>query len=336
MINNIKMGEQKAPEKTEQKRQIKKAMILAGGLGTRFLPVTLAGAKELIAIGNKPIIMYHLEDLVKAGITDVLIVGNKLKEESFKNFICPNEEYINKIVEGGKLSLLEDYNNVMSKLTISYVNQDDRYQNYNGEMYENDMYNKMGSSVGVYAGKLWANGEPFIIINGDDLCVYDDGKSVAQELIDLYNASNGDYVMYGKEAKREDMWKYSAMKLGDKLSAKGAKMLDFVEKPAPGTEPSNIMGFARYVFNPDFFDLVKSIPPRKNGEFCMTDIYTKKAKEGKASTCLFDGNYFDCGSMEGYIGANVYMGLQNASTHDKVAETVKQILSKTSGKGFEK
>ena len=92
----------------ENGKKVKKGMILAGGLGTRFLPATLCLAKELFPIGNKPIIMYHLEDLVKAGVEDVLIVGNKLKEESFKQFLCPSEEYISKVESDGKLGLLED------------------------------------------------------------------------------------------------------------------------------------------------------------------------------------------------------------------------------------
>ena len=85
-------------ERLENKKQVKKAMILAGGLGTRFLPATLCLAKELFPIGNMPIIMYHIEDLVKAGINDILIVGNKLKEESFKNFLTPSKEYLNNIL----------------------------------------------------------------------------------------------------------------------------------------------------------------------------------------------------------------------------------------------
>ena len=81
-------------EMIENRINVKKAVILAGGLGTRFLPGVLAVAKELVTIGTKPILMYHLEDLSKAGITEVLIIGNKLKEESFRNFITPSEEYM--------------------------------------------------------------------------------------------------------------------------------------------------------------------------------------------------------------------------------------------------
>ena len=118
-----KIGICKAEERMrlENKLKVRKAMILAGGLGTRFLPETLAVAKELVAIGNEPILMIHLRDLIKSGITDVLIVGNKLKEESFKNFINPPKEYLDKIISGGKIHLLDSYHEIMDNLKITYI-----------------------------------------------------------------------------------------------------------------------------------------------------------------------------------------------------------------------
>ena len=160
----------------DNKLKVKKAVILAGGLGTRFLPATLAVAKELVTVGNKPILMYHLEDLLKAGVNDVLIVGSKLKEESFKNFITPSEDYINKITADGKLPLLEEYFNLMKDIKITYLNQYDQYQQIDGVTYENPDYEMRGSSGAVLTARYWANGEPVIVVNGDDLCIYPDGR----------------------------------------------------------------------------------------------------------------------------------------------------------------
>lgn len=291
----------------EKGKKVKKGMILAGGLGTRFLPATLCLAKELFPIGNKPIIMYHLEDLVKAGVEDVLIVGNKLKEESFKQFLCPSEEYISKVESDGKLGLLEDYYNVMRSVKITYVNQDDPEFTYDGVTYPNEYLGERGSAIAIGAGKHWANGEPFICLNGDDLCFYEDGKSMSKEVIDVHMAT-GDNVVYGKELPREVMWKYSSMVLGNRVPGNetAAKMADIIEKPAKGTEPSNIMGFARYVLTDDFFDRIFKVKQRPNGEWNMTDVIQSLAQSGLASTCIFKGNYFDCGSEEGYANANVY------------------------------
>ena len=114
----------------------------------------------------------------------------------------------------------------------------------------------LGSAIAINAGKKWAMDDPFVVLNGDDLCFYLDGRSMTKEVIDIYNAT-GDTVVYGKELPREVMYKYSSMVLGEECcNGKGSKMLDIIEKPAPGTEPSNIMGFCRYVLNAEFFDRI--------------------------------------------------------------------------------
>lgn len=314
-------------ELIESKSKVRKAMILAGGLGTRFLPATLAVAKELVTVGNKPILLYHLEDLAKAGVTDVLIVGNKLKEESFKNFINPPKEYLDQVEQGGKMGMLAEYNQIMSKLNITYINQDDKVQEFDGKKYENELCDQKGSAIAVYAGKAWAGDEPFLVVNGDDLCIYDDGRSSTAEVVDVF-AATGDWVVYGKEVDRNLIYKYSSMVIGQKVSENGAKMDNIIEKPEKGTEPSNIMGFARYIYTKDVFDRIKDSKPRSNGEFCITDILAEVAREGHASTCIFGGNYFDCGSIAGYSLANLYMGLKNEDSAETVREGAEDLLDK--------
>lgn len=313
-------------EMIEKKLTIKKAVILAGGLGTRFLPGVLAVAKELVTIGTKPILMYQLEDLSKAGITDVLIIGNKLKEESFKNFISPSNEYIEKITKDGKLPLLDEYFELMKKVKVTYLNQYDKVQVIDGKTYENDNFEMRGSSGAVYTAKNWANGEPFIVVNGDDLCVYPDGKSATQEVIDVF-AETGKVVEYAKEMPREMIYKYSSIVFGNPIAnGKGFEMLDIIEKPETGTEPSNFMGFARYAFDAKVFDDILESKPRANGEYCITDVVQKYAKEGNGATCIFDGIYFDCGSKEGYALANAYAGLADANTSENVRSRLKELM----------
>lgn len=331
------MENNKPIELLENKPRVKKAIILAGGLGTRFLPATLCLAKELFPIGNKPILMYHLEDLLKAGVTDVLIVGNRLKEESFKQFLCPSEEYIAKVESDGKLGLLKEYYDIINQLNITYINQDAPEFNFNGQVYKNEYLGERGSSIAIGAGKHWTNGEPFIVLNGDDLCFYPDGTSMSKEVIDVYNQT-GDTVVYGKELPREVMWKYSSMVLGEKTSpdGKSTKMLDIIEKPARGTEPSNIMGFCRYVLTSEFFDRIFKVQPRPNGEWNMTDVLQSLARDGKASTCIFGGDYFDCGSDAGYALANIYVVNANENSRETAVNGMNKILKANEAKGFQK
>ncbi len=313
-------------ERLENKQQVKKAMILAGGLGTRFLPATLCLAKELFPIGNRPIIMYHIEDLIKAGIDDILIVGNALKADSFSQFLNPSEEYLKKIESDGKLPLLADYFDMMNKVKITYVNQDAEKFLYHGEVYENEGLGQRGSAIAILAGRGWANGEPFVVLNGDDLCFYKDGTSMTQEVVDIYNQT-GDCVVYGKEMPRDMMWKYSSMVLGDDVAnGKGAKIHDIIEKPERGTEPSNIMGFCRYVLNEEFFKRIFTVKPRPNGEWNMTDVLQSLAQSGLMSTCIFGGDYFDCGSMSGYALANSYVASNDKDSSAAVKEGLEKQL----------
>ncbi len=314
-------------ELLENKRKVTKAMILAGGIGTRFLPATLAVAKELVAVGNKPILLHHLEDLVRAGINDVLIVGNKLKEESFKNFLNPPKEYLDRLERDGKMGMLAEFNELMSKVKITYINQDDESYEYDGKVFHNDLCKQQGSAIAIYAGKGWAGDEPFFVVNGDDMMVYDDGKCVTQEIIDIFRET-GDYVMSGREVDRDLIYKYSSMEVGEKVGNNGFKMLSIVEKPPKGTETSNIMGFARYIYTSDVFDRIKECKPRSNGEYCIVDVFADVAKEGKASACLFDGNYFDCGSISGFALANLYVALKDESAVNVVREGAEDLLDK--------
>ena len=306
-------------KKIEHRDKIHKAVILAGGLGTRFLPATLVVAKELFPICEQPILMYHLEDLAKAGITDILIVGNKLKEESFMTFITPPKEYLEKVEKDGKLNLLEKYNNLMEKFnSFTYINQEIGSDYFNKE--NNVTGEQRGSSIAILSCKEWAKGEPFIVFNGDDFCVYPDGTATASDLINVYNQT-GDYVVYGREVSRDLIYKYSSMVIGEKhLSCNGFKMNDIIEKPVKGTEPSNIMGFAKYVFTGDVFDRILKSKPRKNGEFCITDVISDVAREGKTSTCIFDGLYYDCGSRLGLQMAGNYVLFKDGEDKEALIE----------------
>ena len=311
-------------ERIESKPKVKKALIMAGGLGTRFLPATLCLAKELFPVGNKPIIMYHIADLIEAGVDDILIVGSKLKEDSFKNFLNPSKEYLQKIESDGKMSYLSDYYDMMNKVKITYINQDDEYFVFDGKEYKNQGFGQKGSAIAILAGKDWAKDDPFMVMNGDDLCFYDDGKSMTKELVDVYNQV-GDCVVYGKELPREVVWKYSAMVLGETVAnGTAARVLDVIEKPAKGTEPSTIMSFSRYILNKEFFDRIFTTKPRPNGEWNMTEVIQSLAQSGLVSTCIFGGNYFDCGSMAEYALANLYIAKRDEDSKEIIEKGLKK------------
>ena len=129
---------------------------------------------------------------------------------------------------------------------------------------------------------------------------------------------------------RDQIYKYSAIVFGNPVAnGLGFEMLDIVEKPEPGTEPSNFMGFARYAFDSRVFDDILNSKPRANGEYCITDVVQKHAREGNGATCIFDGIYFDCGSKEGYALANAYAGLSDPQTFKNVHARLKELMAIT-------
>lgn len=309
-------------------KKLKKAVILAGGLGTRFLPATLVLAKELFPVGDKPAILYHLENLKNAGIKEVMIVGNNLKEESFNSFLHPKAEYVEQLKKDGKLSMLDEHYSIINSFdSISYINQEvgsNLYNSVNG----GDEYRR-GSSIAILSCKEWANGEPFMVINGDDFCYYTSSEvpNIEARIMKLYELT-GDYIIIGKEMNRDLIYKYSSMVLGEKLELDGCyKFSNIIEKPAKGTEPSNVIGFARYVYNSDVFDRILASSPRENGEFCITDIINDVAKQGKASTCIFDGLYFDYGSKVGLSLAGSFFLLKDAKSKDMYLEELEKMLN---------
>jgi len=306
-------------------KKIKKAVILAGGLGTRFLPATLALAKELFPICEKPILMYHIEDLIKAGITEVLIIGNKLKEDSFNSFINPSNEYLDKIKKDNKLSFLDSYNSLKSSLNdLSYINQEIGSDYL--RQHKNLDVEQRGSSIAILACKDWVKDEPFLVFNGDDFLEYPSGESVSKSLVDLY-AETGDNIVFGREVNLDDIYKYSSISLAEKLKVKNSyKIHDIIEKPKKEEAPSNIMGFARYVFNSEIFDKILNSSPRANGEYCITDVISELAKENKVSTYIFDGHYFDCGSKLGLQMAGNYLLMKDSNNRKLLIDEFERIL----------
>ena len=308
--------------------KLNKAVILAGGLGTRFLPATLVLAKELFPVTGKPAIMYHLENLQKAGIKEVMIVGNKLKEESIMSLISPAEQYINQVKAENKLSYLDEYYKLKNSFdNISYINQEVGSSIFNDKN-GGDEYRK-GSSIAILSCKDWANGEPFLVINGDDFCVYPDKNlpNIEERVAKLYNAT-GDYVIVGKEMDRDVIYKYSSMVINKRLDIENSYKIDsIIEKPPKGTEPSNIIGCSRYVYTGDIFDRILNSKPRDNGEFCITDLINNVASEGRVSTYIFDGLYFDGGSKVGLQMAGNFMLLQDEQTRNQCIEEFEKLKS---------
>ena len=280
---------------------IKKCLFPAAGYGTRFLPATKSMPKEMMPVVNKPLIEYGVDEAIHAGMTDMCIVTGRGKHSIMDHFDT-NYELEHQINGTAKEALLEDIRGVMDSASFTYIRQ--------REM--------KGLGHAILTGKALVGDNPFAVVLADDLCVNED-KGVLAQMAELYNQFRCTIVAV-QEVPESETHKYGVIS-GEMIKDNIFRVDDMVEKPEPGTAPSNMAIIGRYIMTPDIFDLIEQTEPGKGGEIQITDALLKQAQTGCVLAYKFEGKRFDCGSVEGYIEAtnycyqNVYQkAKQNKST----------------------
>ena len=288
--------------------KIKKAVITAGGLGTRLLPATKVVPKEMIAIVDKPAIQYIAEECVAAGITDILIITAKGKQAIEEHF-GRSHELETRLGESGKTELLENVRSISSAADFSFVRQ--------------PVQNGLGGAI--LCAEEFAGGEPFAVLYGDDVIVGED-PAIGQ----LSRA----YEKYGKSVvginrvPLEDISKYSSMKL-EKMEENGLYAIsDMIEKPQKGEEFSDFAILGRCILVPNIFDVLRRIPTGKGGELQLTDAMREVAVSDGVIGVDFKGNRYDIGSRMGIIKASIEVGLMREELHAELAEYIKTLAEK--------
>ncbi len=291
--------------------KIDQAVILMAGLGTRFLPATKAVAKELFPIENKPALLCHLQELYKSGIKRVCLVISKEKD-SVKDFLKHNKRLEESLKNTGKLDLLKELNEIIDNMQIDFV--------YQGKM--------NGSGGAIYSTKKWTKNKPFALILGDDLCKVEKNKTPAiGQLMKAYEKT-GKSVIGAKPFPNDVIYKYSSIVKGKKLFDKCFEMQNIIEKPAKGTEPSNLVGLARYVLTPDIYPELLKCPKFANGEVRFTDAVSVLAQQGKAVCFEFDAKYYDCGNKLEYVKCIVEHALEDKTISSDLLEYLKTLNKK--------
>lgn len=256
---------------------VKKAVILAGGYGTRFMPATLSIAKEMFPIMDKPILYYHLKECADSGISEVLIISNKDKTELL-DFVYPKDKVIKRLNSSNKLGLLDEYYSVVNKLNIKVI-------------YQKTMN---GSAGAVSLAKKWLSGEPFVLFYGDDL--FSSEVPVAKQLIEEYNKTGKNICVLNK-VKKSEISRYGSAKLE---TVKGTKnLVGIIEKPKAEEAHSLYAVVGRYLLTADIFDDFAAIVP-KNGEYYLTDAINAQAAKGNCAGVVLSGIYHDCGNKLEY------------------------------------
>lgn len=287
--------------------KIKKAVIPAAGLGTRVLPATKAIPKEMIPIVDKPAIQYIVEEAVKSGIEEILIITSRGKSEIEDHF-DRMPELEKKLEEGGitKKPMLDQVVDVANLANITYVRQ----------------MEQKGLGHAVLQAKNFVGNEPFAVLYGDDVIIGDD--PCIGQLIRAYEATGFCGAVGIKEVSKEDVSKYCSMKIED-YKDNIFKVTDMVEKPKPEEVFSLYSILGRCVLPPEIFGILETIPYGAGNELQLTDAMKILAQRSGFAGVDFTGTRYDMGNKLGILKATVEVGLEHPEIGNDFRNYLKEI-----------
>lgn len=286
-------------------RMIRKAIIPVAGMGTRFLPASKAQPKEMLAVVDKPVIQYIVEEAVASGIEEIIFVtsiGKRAIEDHFDR----NFELEYRLEQKGKKKELEMVGAIGKLAKFAFVRQT----------------KPLGDGHAVLSALPFVDpNEPIAVLFGDDII---DGKPPAlAQLIQAYETYR-DPVIALQEVERSEVSNYGVIG-GNEVEDRIWRISKFVEKPPENKAPSNLIAVGRYVLTPDVLNLLKTQKPGKDGEIRLADAFgSYLAKKRALYGCRFEGTRYDCGSKLGYLKAQVELGLKHPDIGPALNRYLKQ------------
>ncbi|KZE38894.1 UTP--glucose-1-phosphate uridylyltransferase [Bhargavaea cecembensis] len=278
--------------------KVKKAIIPAAGLGTRFLPATKAMPKEMLPIVDKPTIQYIVEEAVASGIEDIIIVTGKGKR-SIEDHFDNNLELETNLREKGKLELLEKVQQ-SSNVDIHYIRQKEA----------------KGLGHAVWCARKFVGDEPFAVLLGDDI-VQSETPGLKQ-LIDQYNETHAS-VIGVQTVPDEETSRYGIIEPSYQAGRRYA-VENFVEKPLPGTAPSNLAIMGRYILTPEIFHFLDKQETGAGGEIQLTDAIQQLNHIQQVFAYDFEGKRYDVGEKLGFITTTIEFALQNEEVRQQLLD----------------
>ena len=267
---------------------VTKAVIPAAGLGTRFLPATKAQPKEMLPVVDRPAIQYVVEEAVKAGIDDILIITGRGKR-SLEDHFDRNFELEHQLHEKGKSEDLIEIRELADLADIHYVRQ--------GEA--------LGLGHAVSIARKHVGDHPFVVMLGDDIMV--DGAELLTSMIRAYEEHEASIIAL-LEVPHEDIGSYGCVR-PEPVSDRLVKVLDIVEKPDPSVAPSDLAVVGRYVLSPQVFDALEGVQPGYGGEIQLTDALAKLVRTQGVFGYTFEKGRYDIGMKIDYLRATVEIAL---------------------------
>ncbi|WP_040213335.1 UTP--glucose-1-phosphate uridylyltransferase GalU [Clostridium polynesiense] len=285
--------------------RVKKAIIPAAGLGTRFLPATKSQPKEMLPIVDKPTIQYIVEEAVSSGIEQILIITGRNKK-SIEDHFDKSVELEKELEEKNKEDLLELVRGISSLAEVYYIRQKE----------------PKGLGHAIYCAKTFVGNEPFAVMLGDD--IVDSSKPCLRQLLDCYSEYKTS-ILGVQQVPQEDVSKYGIV-TPLKIEENVYKVKDLVEKPKMEESPSNIAILGRYIITPKIFEILEHTAPGVNGEIQLTDALRLLMKEEAIYAYSFEGHRYDVGDKLGYLQATVDYALKRPELKDGFMEYLKKIV----------
>jgi len=280
--------------------RVRKAVLPAAGLGTRFLPATKAQPKEMLPVVDKPLIQYVVEECVASGIENIIIVTGRGKN-AIEDHFDSSPELESFLESKGKSNLAKLVHDIGNMVHFSYTRQKE----------------PLGLGHAVLVAKELVGNEPFAVLLGD--VIIPDARPATRQLVDVYEATGkgaiaveevprvktGLYGIVDVEPANDAQW-------GDRLK----KIREMVEKPSPEEAPSTLAVTGRYVLPPEVFDCLERTKPGRGGEIQLTDALRLLASETGLFAYVYEGKSYDAGDKLGFLKATVELGLENPEFGD--------------------
>ncbi len=286
-------------------QRIRKAVIPAAGLGTRFLPATKAMPKEMLPIVDKPIIQYVVEEAVESGITDIIIVTSAGKRSLEDHFDYPYE-LEKRLEEAGKHEQLQEIRRIAGMANFIYVRQRGPY----------------GNASPVLTAKHIINDEPFAVLWGDEFIHAHPPR--LKQMMDVHEQYGKAVISAVRIPNPQDVSKYGIADV-ETVSDKVHRIKRIIEKPKAEEAPSNLAAHGAYIFNPDIFDHLKALKPGKGGELWLVDaINALMQVDAVYAKEIENGEYFDTGNKFDYLRANIEFALERDDLRDKLLAYLRQ------------
>ncbi len=268
-------------------KRVRKAVIPVAGMGTRFLPVTKSVPKELLPIGSKPTLQFVVEEAVKSGIEEVVLVSSRDKTE-IENYFRTDTAYDKKLYAAGKSHLLSELYGLLKKVKITTVFQDE----------------PRGLGHAVLCAKDAVGKEPFVVILPD--VIIESETPCCLQLIEAFDKT-GVAVNAAEHVPMKEVSLYGVYDIA-KSEGRYHTARGVVEKPLADEAPSDLCVVGRYLFDCDLFEILEKTEPGKNGEIQLADAMNTLARAGKMIAYEYEGRQFDTGDLLGFLKANIYYG----------------------------